>query len=1540
MANPNNDPTNALVPGEMGSSDPGFQVETGPVASEEPKAANGPELTASGPTLNSYDGSDPLDALGDALTDNVDIESNIYSPQRLFGQVSEVVQQGLDTAQGVSDFVTGPDIGNALGGFVEGLQGTIEGLPIDESGSTQQLLSDTVGGIGQASRAIAGGVAEAGVETANLLDDILTSSTKAAAKALLGDRADQFLKDNPALSQVTSREIPEWLKPQGTMEEGLHTLAQWYGPFKGLGLLGKTQAVAKAMGATSLALEGVPGLAKLSALSSEAMAKYPKIQALVKATQEGLSFQGKDFVTDLAAFDGHTENLANVLADVTGDNPLLGRELWKSLQNDEDTDDLQGRFHTALISQFGTSVGGMLFSGIKTLKALKAASGELKTLKDEARLKQLLGDIDTHSNQFQAELDAMTSRDPQEVLNEMFPSGTSMELASEGTSVGLSEAPKSVRQKKIELLPTDDVSAAASKILDNQEPLPQDQVDAIRQMLTEKLKQTNAQFDEVKFQKTVDEALKNGTPIDIHEEIINAIPDVDLQNIDAFKEQYQKVVNSTLRSVKRYVSHEEAANRALSIFGFDPGVETTTKALHDMQYVRNTQNALKIQMKVLENKTFEAALLYGQAIASKAGDAIEIGLHNLSSWWKALHNTTFQYDQIGSEMGRAFNERNIEITEEQAMAAAASAIRKKWEAGKANLPIHLTGGDELSKEEANLLAAAAMDFNKVSPDGPSGWQKAAKFTSMFVNSAMGRLVVGLPTGTITGAASGAINTSVAGSIIGGVGGAIGGAVNNPQNPLGGAWQGAKVGAMAGFNTGWVVGGVGGAAVGGSLGLMTGTKGLRYTLGAAQEIFYNNVLAHYSTLKAIGFNNLTLKAYEQAGSALGALSRGDFQALQRTGDEAAAFAQYMGEGIMGSLGVFAKGERHPLDYASSHPRVLSKDGLRQYFGATAGEALQGTPFAHFGNFSDGVVDAMGRVVNMPTGNFIGGVDTIFKIANARAILSTELLAKARYLGMDNAAAHIYKNTHIDTVTHDLISGRALKFKGATPTQTIFNSNQLSALNKKIIGSTDQFSLSHPLKHSESPYVGATRTNSDRWVFKVGASVDELARYFGIAGTFNVPFAKTFINSAQYGIDSMPIFNMLDPHNQSVWRGDMGREAQDALRGKTFMGAALALMGCGAAMNGMLTAPSGSAGAKKSVAAITGLTDYGLSLPLANTDKRVTLDFGRMNPISDLFFLPGRMLQLAHEMDEGHVDFGPAGVSAIALGMGAFGVNRSLRGTSVNVDALLNPTYSTADSIMRNVVIGGAGTILYPGGRAVDNINMFTDPDYRDYHDLKSYVLSKTPLLSNTQGAMYDPFGVPRPRNDYMGATESWASNLTRAFTPLGFKYVVNDPVAKEIERFGVQGMSLTPPTKNVSYEGVTFALDTYRNDKGESLWDAYNKELREIKVPGPEGKQTAIRDWLNEFIHSDEYKNVLQDNTISRETGKTNRFVGSRWARIASMYSDAKTAVVGKYGILFSKPEYLNDYRDTHGDSIMSDLEKAKTTQTQSLMQPPQPGVEQ
>jgi hypothetical protein len=332
----------------------------------------------------------------------------------------------------------------------------------------------------------------------------------------------------------------------------------------------------------------------------------------------------------------------------------------------------------------------------------------------------------------------------------------------------------------------------------------------------------------------------------------------------------------------------------------------------------------------------------------------------------------------------------------------------------------------------------------------------------------------------------------------------------------------------------------------------------------------------------------------------------------------------------------------------------------------------------------------------------------------------------------------------------------------------------------------------------------------------------------------------------------------------------------------------------------------------------------------------LDFRKGTPLVDNFFLTGKLWQIGQSAWEGDVSAGDALVaSALSLG-DSFGTQGMMRGVGVSLDSFLNPTYSTADNLYRNVVINMAAPFTLPGMRAWDNVTRFTDDTYRDFtttgnfaEDTRNYALSKLPGLSNYQSPSYDMWGNPRPRNDYIGATEDSAVNAVRVLTPIGIHLVPHDKVLEEMKRFGAQGMTVQAPMKQQKVDGVLVPLDQFRDANGHSLWDEYNQAFASVKIDDrtEAGKKLTVREAMNQFISSDDYAN-LSDNAVTKlNTGLQQRWVGSRWSQLAGYYLDGKQKA---YNHLFKNTEDSNyndhiysEFRNASGLSLMDVIERTK-----------------
>jgi hypothetical protein len=533
-----------------------------------------------------------------------------------------------------------------------------------------------------------------------------------------------------------------------------------------------------------------------------------------------------------------------------------------------------------------------------------------------------------------------------------------------------------------------------------------------------------------------------------------------------------------------------------------------------------------------------------------------------------------------------------------------------------------------------------------------------------------------------------------------------------------------------------------------------------------------------------------------------------------------------------------------------------------------------------------------------------------------------------LGMDDQKATEFAATHIGPFINDLVAARQTNFDVNTPLDGIFDVDTLKFEHQRMVDNSDTLRLGQPLQGGRY---------SDRWVFKVGKGLDNLSRQFGIVGNWEMPFIKTFTNAVQYGIDSTPLINFASPYNRAVMRGEYGTAARNNLTGRTLIGMALGAAGIGAANGGLLSPLAGSKQAQKIERQLSHETLNTLRIgnPLS-PDESVVLDFRKGTPLVDNLFLTGKMWQIGQSAWNQEISAGDALVaSALSLG-DSFGTQGMMRGVGVSLDSFLNPTYSTADNLYRNVVINMAAPFTLPGMRAWDNVTRFTDDTYRDFtttgnfaEDTRNYALSKLPGWSNLQSPSYDMWGNARPRNDYVGATEDSAVNVTRLLTPVGIHLVPHDKVLEEMKRFGAQGLTVQAPIKQQLVDGVLVPLDQFRDAEGRSLWDEYNDAFASVKIDDriSPGKKVTVRDAMNQFISSPEYAD-LSDSAVTRlNAGVQQRWVGSRWSQLAGYYLDGKQKA---YNHLFKNYEdpslndhIYNDFRNPAGMSLQEVIERTK-----------------
>lgn len=1498
---------------------------------------------------------DPGRALFDGLEEDYDAEEDIYGTgnvqavhNMLYGNLQKTDQP---SPQPVDDQNFNP---------VEDLTNT---LPEGVSDFLGRNNPGSPAGQFETAKGIVGGAAEGlFISPANLIDYAWSEAALGIGTSLTGKSRDQLIQENPAIYKQVQRELPDWLKTDTLHGNLTNGLSQFAAGFTGIGALGKLGAVKNIASGLSKAASGASWVQKLNQVGAAFGEGYPTITKTVQFGLQALKVDLKARATDFLSFDAQEGNLTNLITDLAGNRLGLVSDISKYMAVDAEDSELEGRLKNSIVGQFLELPGAAVLSSLKLLKSLNKANayfknltGEIKAGSKEAKhALELLTELDGKVKDFDATWDEISQQDPQQIMDMLFAGKSMDDLAKEVESPGAIKVAASVdedgnvkvTQEESGSKPSEDSSIASKKgveedsveILDPDAPLDEAvektiqaeqkaltpeqkaaKAQALRGAIQQMSKQRQAAFDAKAFAESIAEKLKAGEPVSIADEFAEAMPEQTLTNVDAFTVEWKKVLKATTEKIKRRETNAEQVQRAVErIFRLnlklgqagdqiqedlykqivEEGVESITATNKAIE----TLNMLEIQARAVAQQRLEADQLYWEAL--KTGDEAlkgeALALVRDQDIKERVIDTLIE--QQRSEAGRLLQSAQ---TDPNLQDEAWKAVQKRFEEAKQNLPIALRDADELTEAEAALRAQVTQEILSTHNPGAIGAKgHVAKYAKMFFQAATGRAIIGA-----------------------GVGGGIG-AASTPNSPIQGAMTGAGLGALTGF--------------------ASTTKGGKYTLGVARELFYNNVLNNFETFKAIPFSTAGMKGYESTSNLIGAAVALDGERFLQAKDEIEGFIRYFGEGFAASLSVLGTGAKTAIDYTPESLRLLSAEGLRQTFGKSIGDYFAQTIFKKSANFADRLIDTFGWVYNIPTKNVLGALDTPFMVANQRAIVYRELKALGRSQGMDDAGARQFANYHTGRVVQDIIFARNHNFKtttGTSPFNTVFNLQQLKNLNELMMGSTDQIRLAHPLTKAKSPHALPTKngyyaTNSDRAIFRTLSNLDNIAREFGIVGTWDFGFIKTFANVMQTGVDNTPVLSLLSPHNQKVALGQMGESARQNLIGKQVLGFGLSLLGFGLAANGTIAPISGSKGAKSMEKQLTGESTYTVNFPIGE-QKGLTLDFTKGSPFIDTVMIPARFWQFGHEAREGGLDPGSAVFGSITATGEAFGSTRFLRGFSVKMDALLDPTYSTADNFYRNVLVGGTYSILPLGGRGWDNITRLTDPNHRDLeitgnfgNDILNYWQAKTWWGSHESHPSYDWVGVERPRDDYIGTTQSFAQNATRALTPVGIKYVADNKLVHEFERFGEQGKAITPPHKNMTLTipgeqiSLPLPLDQFKNANGETLWDAYNKELSGIRRNG-----LSPMDWLNEFVSSETYTDKLTDNTVTKVTGKRGTILGTRWTELAERYQSLKDEARDK---LFGKKEYKTDYRNAVGQSINDIVnaireEKSKQEQTKVFL---------
>lgn len=1313
---------------------------------------------------------------------------------------------------------------------------------------------------------------------ANLVDWGFSNVAKGVAGAITGKSAEELEAESPGLYKELHRDLPDWLKTETGSGDLVNNISQFVAPFGLLGKLGQAGKVAGWAGNIQKTIKSTNIGGKLAQYAAFAAKELPGLAKLADKGGKLTSLAARDAWVNFANFDANEGNIFNGLASLVGDKPGLMKDVADYLKVKQGDNELEGRVKNAFASHLGETVG---FAGFQTAKLAKRLLQKDKLLmeavdeigKDATKLgkwqkiiQKEMEATDATSAEFQKVAEDIRNTDVNAILDDLLNGGTKKEVGEqagekttqditlEGTldegSGNISVEALEQAQKKVDdavergelaiIKADDNIQDALEKItaMDKLFVKGPKVKEDLRKGIEEVLKATGEQapkkFDHDRFIENVTEKLEAGEPVDLGEELAEAIGREDLQDINTYLKTWGGVVEATTRVVKRVVSNSEQKNQMKQMLVsatldknlgeaedrviqelLDSGIDSLSGVKQaiidriglDLMY----KQVITPRLGRLLADRWTANIIDDKGLVKKLDDEIK----PLAAWATKIRRLDAL---IRSEAGRLLQSIKTKTTQQDAFDII-EEIRKARNANPGvseedilNSPLGL---DILSRAAKNLVDNT--DFSSVGANARLG----KNFTHFY--NAMQSLADG----------SGAVAS--------------------------------------------------------------------WGLSSLQESFYNNVLGSFTTLKAIAWSNTMVKGFELASQVTGAGVRvargeqGEMETLLRARDEIQGIIRYMGEGISAGFTVLKTGQKAELDFTPDNPRVISADGLNS--------KLMDTIFEKPGLMANRVVDILGNVVNFPTAHMVGGVDTAFRVANQRAMLWTELKTKARFRGLNEADATQYAADHIDDVTHDLILARGARFDGnkVKLKQQEFSISDLELTHNRLVNETDKMTLSKQLGSSDY---------SDRWLFKRGKNLDDLVKGLGIVGTWEMPFVKVMFNAIQYGVDMNPALHFMNGRNRQIMEGVYGQAEKSKLLGKYLLSSVLGLTGIAAANSGMMAPEAGSVQARKVQQSLTGQGQYTMRLPHGNGSS-IVLNFRKGTPLSDAVFMPGHLFQLASESIEGHLDPGASVVAGMSMMVESFNSGSFLRGAAISLDSFLNPTYSTADNLKRNVWDSFFGSVFTP--RYLQDAKRLVDPYYRDFHSNLEYTLSRTPGISNTLSPTYDMFGNPRPDDDYIGSTGVLALDATKAVTSVGIKYVQDDPMVRELERFGKQGLALVPPMKTQNLHGVTIPLDQFKNSKGESLWDAFNNEMATLQFPMEGGGKGSIRDWMNALIQSDAYQKVMKDNEISTDTGKRSIYKGSRWAELSGRYSEAKEYTRQVIG---GKPEYLNDYKNRDGRSVL------------------------
>lgn len=1343
--------------------------------------------------------------------------------------------------------------------------------------STQDLpaADDLSKATGRLTKDIVAGGASAAVGVGNLINAAWTAGARALGQRLTGKTGEELAAENPLLYGDAKAELPDWLKPDN-LESGLvQGATQGAIAWTGLGIASKLAEGLGAITGISGAVQNSALATKLGQLGEQAAAEYPHLTRLAQTTMEAIKLQGADAVVNFTAFDGHQGNIMNLVQDMADGNASIvgqvSRYISRPLAVQADDNEFEARLKNSITGLLGNAGATAIMSAAKIARAIRRVkeSGESQAITEGLR-------------QIQAEaanLESAASEvfsDTQETLDYLMA-----QPAADATEAVVPHPMDSRPPVVIE--DEDTIGDFNTKYYgEGAKPLNKriaEQRRAALEMAAQRGKQSIDAFDWGQFQESIGSKFQAGEPVVLHEELIDALKDVDITDIPKFQKHFRKVINATTTQIKRYVSNPEQVNTAKRVLSEDIGdaalrgelnsaiEELITKGADSVAAVRQAtldMVGLKMMEKVLAHKVTEELAAFH--------DAKLLGATGRKSQAAALVNqyqeTFMQADSmrrmLASEAGRMLQATQINPSDGDSVDLVKQILKRTRAAADAG------SRRPLSEDELGAAAAAANEF--IGIDGGSVTTKGAKHTMQWLKALQ----------------------------------------------------------------------------------MSGHLGL----SVVRDTFYNAVLSGMETLKNIGWGNFINRNYDSATTIVGSIATANDKTLATALDDAVAFWRYQAEGAMGGLKVLATGQRSKFDHAPILPRTVSADGLRQQFGASYYDLFPNK----VGRFADQFVDKLGSAVNFSVTRVIGGIDTVMKVSNFRAVTYSELKSIARGQGIvDEKEAERWVQKHLGTVTEDIIRGRATNFhprKTGAPASPL-TLEQLETINQRIVGRAEHAALAHPLEKASDPYYHPgyevktkgkrphQYTSSDRWAFQVMRSFDSTMKKLGLIGTEMAPFTGTFINSAQQAADNIPLLNTASPHFRARLRGEYGPDAQSNAWGKLILGAALATSGICMAKAGVLAPVAGSVSDKKQNKALTGQDTYTIHLDTTEWPEwskvpgtnGVTLNLQRGAPLVDAIFLPARLYQIGFGPEANTMDGQTKLYASIVALSEAFGSGRMLKGLMGSVDSLVNPSYSTPDNFYRNVVLGFSGSVATPGGRINDSLTRFTDPYYRDFtttgnyfQDLQEYAKSRMVGLSNSESPVYDYFGNPRPRDDYVGDTLPLAVNIAKLVSSVGIKYTVDDPLALELARLGRNGQALTPPKKTLSIEGIKVPIDKFTDSTGKSLWDVYNENFAKLTPRGRlsvnyNGDGTRnVRETMNALINSEDWA-IMHDSVASKVAGTRNIYVGSRWTALYGIYAEAKEEVesmmFGGHGMAPDE-HYFNNFSTPDGKTLREWIEQEMT----------------